>query len=143
MTELSIVQARQIIGAALAAARRDELQPLGVVVLDGGGHVRAFEREDGASNMRFEVARGKAFGALGLGVGSRALMERAEAQPAFVAAVADAFGGRLVPAPGGVLVRNGGGTLLGAVGVSGDTSDNDERAAIAGIEAIGLVAQPS
>lgn len=102
--------------------------------------MKAFERADGASNMRFEIAFGKAYGALGLGVGSRALMRRAEAQPTFIAAVTAAFGGALVPVPGGVLVRTSANMLVGAVGVSGDTSDNDESAAVAGIEHVGLAA---
>jgi uncharacterized protein GlcG (DUF336 family) len=113
-----------------------------VVVLDSGGHVLAAEREDGSSMKRFEIALGKAHGALALGLGSRAIMNRAEQQPYFVAAVTHAVGGSMVPVPGGVLVRNGAGTLIGAVGVTGDTSDNDESAAIAGIESTGLVAQP-
>ena len=113
-----------------------------MVVLDAGGHVVAAEREDGASNKRFEIAFGKAHGALSLGVGSRALMARAEEQPYFVAAVTSAIGGALIPVPGGVLVRDTAGTLLGAVGISGDTSDNDEAAALAGIEEAGLVGQP-
>jgi uncharacterized protein GlcG (DUF336 family) len=110
-------------------------------VLDAGGHVKAFERADGASNGRFQVAHGKAYGALGLGVGSRALMERAEQQPYFITAVNGALGGALVPVPGGVLIRVDG-ALIGAVGVSGDTSDNDERAALAGVESAGLTGDP-
>lgn len=101
----------------------------------------AAEREDGASMKRFEIAVGKAHGALSLGQGSRAIMARAEQQAYFVAAVTAAVGGSLVPVPGGVLVRDGGGALLGAVGVTGDTSDHDEAAAVAGIEAAGLTAQ--
>lgn len=141
-TSISIEQARQIVAGALAHGRAEEMQPLAVLVLDDGGHPVAFEREDGASNLRFQVADGKAYGALGLGIGSRALFERAQQQPFFVQAVNGAFGGRLVPVPGGVLVRNAAGTLVGAVGVSGDNSDNDEAAAIAGIEAAGLQADP-
>jgi uncharacterized protein GlcG (DUF336 family) len=117
------------------------LKPVAVVVLDSGGHIIAVEREDGTSKGRFEVAYGKANGALALGVGSRALMSRAEQQPYFIAAVTSAVGGALVPVPGGVLVFDGR-TLVGAVGVSGDTSDNDEAAACSGIRAAGLVAQP-
>jgi uncharacterized protein GlcG (DUF336 family) len=112
-----------------------------VVVLDAGGHLVAAEREDGSSNSRFEIAFGKAHGALALGMGSRSLMARAEQQPYFIAAVTAAIGGALVPVPGGVLVRDGD-ALVGAVGVSGDTSDNDETAAVAGVRAAGLVAQP-
>jgi len=112
--------------------------PLTVVVLDSGGHIVSVDREDGSSIGRVEVAFGKAYGALALGVGSRALMARAEAQSYFIGTVASALDGRLVPVPGGVLVRAEDGTLLGAVGVSGDASDNDERVAVAGIEAVGL-----
>lgn len=134
---VALVRARTLIAGALAEGERLAMRPLAVVVLDAGGHVKAFERMDGASNLRFEVAHGKAYGALGLGMGSRALLARAEAQPAFVAAVAARFGGALVPVPGGVLVSDGG-TVVGAVGVSGDTSDNDEVAAVAGILAAGF-----
>lgn len=141
MSTISLAQARMIVAGALQAARDRDMSPLSVIVLDAGGHVKAFEREDGASNLRFEVAHGKAHGALGLGIGSRAIMRRAEQQPTFVAAVTAAFGGALVPVPGGVLVRDGDGALVGAVGVTGDTSDNDETAAVAGIEAAGLVAE--
>ena len=134
--------ARRMIAAARAFGAERGFKPLTVVVLDAGGHVVAAEREDGASNKRFEIAFGKAHGALSVGFGSRTLMARAEAQPYFVAAVTSAIGGALIPVPGGVLVRDASGTLLGAVGISGDTSDNDEAAALAGIEEAGLVGQP-
>lgn len=136
---LGISAARTIISGAEAHAQRHGLKPLAVVVLDAGGHVRAAERADGASNMRFEIARAKAFGAIALGMDSRALMERAEVQPYFVLSAGAAIGGALVPVPGGVLVHDGDGNVIGAVGVSGDSSDNDEAAAIAGIEAAGLI----
>ena len=136
---IGITAARTIISGAMAHAERHGLKPLAVVVLDAGGHVRAAERADGASNMRFEIARAKAFGAIALGMDSRALMERAEVQPYFVLSAGAAIGGALVPVPGGVLVRDGDGSVIGAVGVSGDSSDNDEAAAIAGIEAAGLI----
>ena len=139
---IDLQTARTIIEGARAAARDKQFKPLTVVVLDAGAHVVAAEREDGSSNKRFEIAFGKAHGALALGMGSRALMARAEQQAYFIAAVTGAVGGALVPVPGGVLVRDGAGTLLGAVGVTGDTSDNDEAAAVAGIEAAGLQAQP-
>ncbi|MDA8296100.1 MAG: heme-binding protein [Actinomycetota bacterium] len=138
---ITLETARRIIAAALDEAGKAGMAPLAVLVLDAGGHLKAFERQDGASNLRYEIARGKAYGAIGLGVGSRALMKRAEAQAYFIAAANGAFGGALIPVPGGVLVRDGNGELLGAVGVSGDTSDNDERAALAGIEAVGLVGE--
>ncbi|TQC45175.1 heme-binding protein [Rhodococcus sp. WS4] len=134
--------ARRIIEAARTCANDKGFEPLTIVVLDAGGHVLAAEREDGASNKRFDIAFGKAHGALALGIGSRSLMGRAEQQPYFIAAATAAIGGSLVPVPGGVLVRESEGSLLGAVGVSGDTSDNDEAVAVAGIEAAGLVPQP-
>ena len=139
---IDLQTARTVIEGARAAARDKGFKPLTVVVLDAGGHVVAVEREDGSSTKRFEIAFGKAHGAIALGLGSRALMARAEQQPYFIAAATAAVGGSLVPVPGGVLVRDQSGTLLGAVGVSGDTSDNDEAAAVAGIEAAGLQAQP-
>jgi len=138
---LSLDDARSIIAASRTEAARIGLRPMTVVVLDAGGHVLAAEREDGASNRRFEIAFGKANGALALGVGSRALMSRAEQQPYFVAAAGASIGGALVPVPGGVLVRDDE-YVLGAVGVTGDTSDNDEAVAIAGIRSIGYNAQP-
>ena len=139
---LDLDTARTIIAAARGAGRDHDFKPLAVVVLDAGGHVIAVEREDGAAMKRFEIAYGKAFGALSLGMGSRALMNRAEQQAYFVAAAGAAVGGAMVPVPGGVLVRSEIGELLGAVGISGDSSDNDETAALAGIEATGLAAQP-
>jgi uncharacterized protein GlcG (DUF336 family) len=136
---ITLDQARTIIAAARAAGREKGLNPLSVVVLDAGGHVTAFEREDGSSNMRFQIAYGKAHGALAMGVGSRALMNRAEQQPFFIAAVTHAVGG-LIPVPGGVLIKDAAGATIGAVGVTGDNSDNDELAAAAGITAAGFAA---
>ena len=139
---MTLGTARTIVAAARAHAADAGFKPLAVVVLDAGGHPVAIEREDGASIKRVEIARGKADGALALGMGPRSIMARAEQQAYFVAAATSAVGGSLVPVPGGVLVRDGDGGLLGAVGISGETSDNDEAAAVAGIEAAGLVAQP-
>jgi uncharacterized protein GlcG (DUF336 family) len=136
---MKLEMARQLVAEARAAGERRGLKPLSVVVLDAGGQVRAFEREDGASNARFEIAFGKANGALALGMGSRALMARAEQQPYFIDAVAGAIGGALIPVPGGVLVQTEEGELIGAIGVTGDTSDNDEAAAVDAIKAAGLV----
>jgi uncharacterized protein GlcG (DUF336 family) len=141
VTTLDLETARTIIAGARAHGSSAGLKPLTVVVLDAGGHVVAVEREDGSSMKRFEIGFGKAYGALSLGMGSRSIMGRAEQQPYFVAAVTSAVGGTLVPVPGGVLVRNEGGDLVGAVGITGDTSDNDEAAAVAGIDAAGLTAQ--
>ena len=141
MSSLDLETARTIIAKARAHAGTAGFKPMTVVVLDAGGHVVAVEREDGSSMKRFEIGFGKAYGALSLGIGSRAIMGRAEQQPYFIAAVTSAVGGTLVPVPGGVLVRASDGTLVGAVGVTGDTSDNDEAAAVAGIEGAGLTAE--
>lgn len=141
MTSLDLETARTIIAGARAHASSAGLKPLTVVVLDAGGHVVAVEREDGSSMKRFEIGFGKAYGALSLGMGSRSIMGRAEQQPYFIAAVTSAVGGTLVPVPGGVLVRDDGGDLIGAVGITGDTSDNDEAAAVAGITGAGLTPQ--
>ncbi len=139
---LDLETARTIVAGARASGREQGLKPLTVVVLDPGGHIVVAEREDGASIGRVDIARGKAHGALALGMGSRSIMNRAEQQAYFIAAAGAALGGSLVPVPGGVLVRSGDGDLIGAVGITGDTSDNDETAAVAGIEGAGLVAQP-
>jgi uncharacterized protein GlcG (DUF336 family) len=141
VSELNLDTARAIIAGARAHASTAGFKPLTVVVLDPGGHVIAVEREDGSSMKRFEIAFGKAHGALSLEMGSRSIMVRAEQQPYFVAAVTSAVGGSLVPVPGGVLVRGDKGALLGAVGVTGDSSDNDEAAAVAGIESVDLTPQ--
>ncbi len=138
---LGLEAARTIVAGARAHGQSEGFKPLTVVVLDSGGHMVAVEREDGSSMKRFEIGFGKAHGALSLGMGSRSIMGRAEQQPYFIAAVTSAVGGSLVPVPGGVLVRDADGVLLGAVGVTGDTSDNDEAAAVAGIEGAGLTAQ--
>ena len=142
MGTIDLDTARAIVAGARKHAAQVGLKPLTVVVLDAGGHVVAVEREDGSSTKRFEIGYGKAHGALSLGMGSRSIMGRAEQQPYFIAAVTSAVGGALVPVPGGVLVRDADGGLVGAVGVTGDTSDNDETAAVAGIESAGLTAQP-
>src|ERR1700735_2523202 len=139
---IGLETAKVITAAVRAAGKERGLKPLTVVVLDAGGHVISVEREDGASNNRFEIAFGKAYGALALGMGSRPLMSRAEQQPYFITSAAAAIGGRLVPVPGGVLVKDATGTVVGCVGVSGDTSDNDELAAISGIKSAPLLPQP-
>jgi uncharacterized protein GlcG (DUF336 family) len=138
---ITLDTARAIVAGARAHGSSAGFKPLTVVVLDAGGHVVAVEREDGSSMKRFEIGFGKAHGALSLGMGSRSIMARAEQQPYFIAAVTAAVGGALVPVPGGVLVRDPDGALLGAVGVTGDTSENDEAAAVAGIEGAGLTAE--
>lgn len=141
MTDITLAQARTIIDRTLAHGRERGLKPLSVVVLDAGGHVRAFEREDGAAPGRFAVAHGKAYGTVMLGLAGRAQMARAEQQGYFMAAVNGVFGGAVVPVPGGILVRDGGGHVVGAVGVTGDTSDADAEAGLAGVEAAGLVGE--
>lgn len=136
---LTLAQAQTIVQSALTHARDAGFRPLSVVVLDARGAVIAAASEDGTSLKRFEVAKGKADGALAFGVGSRALAKLAVERPHFFAGAAHVVDG-LVPVPGGVLARDAGGAVIGALGVSGDTSDNDEAAAVAGITAAGLVA---
>ena len=142
MSRLTLDHARAIVDGALAKAVELKLKPLGVAVLDDRGALKAFAAQDGTSLMRAEVAHGKAYGALAMGMGSRALFKRAHEQAYFVDAINTLAGGRLVPVPGGVLIKDAAGVLLGAVGISGDTSDNDEQCALAGIAKAGLVAQP-
>lgn len=142
MTSLTLAAARTIAEAALEHARSRDMKPLVVCVLDARGTIKALLAEDGTSLKRGEIAEAKAQGALALGVGSRSLFKRAQDQPFFIAAATSAVGGMLVPVPGGVLVRSQAGELMGAVGVSGDTSDNDEASACAGIAAAGLAAEP-
>jgi uncharacterized protein GlcG (DUF336 family) len=139
MAELTLDIARKILDAALAKGVEKKLKPLVVTVLDARGCVKVTAAQDGTSLMRAEIAHGKAYGALAMGMGSRALYQRAQEQPSFIGAMNGLAQGALVPVPGGVLIQDGG-VLLGAVGISGDTSDNDEACAIAGIEAAGLKA---
>jgi uncharacterized protein GlcG (DUF336 family) len=140
MTSVTLAAASVIVDKALEKGRELGLKPLTVSVLDGGGHLVAFKREDGSSLLRPEIAGGKAWGALGMGFGGREFARRAAANPAFIQALSVASGGRIVPVPGGVLIRDGSGAVIGAVGISGDTSDNDETCAVHGIRAAGLVA---
>ena len=135
---ISLSQSRMLIEGALAEGRALDLKPLSVVVLDPRAAMVAMMSEDGVSQMRARIAHGKANAAIALGMGTRALMNRAEQQAYFIQAINGVAGGDMVPVPGGVLIHDQDGTLLGAVGISGDTSDNDETAAIAGIEAAGL-----
>ncbi len=137
---LSLAHARTILDTALQTGTDKQFKPLAVVVLDARGALKAFAAQDGTSLKRGEIARGKADGALAMGLGSRALAKMAAERPAFVAAATHAVGGSLVPVPGGVLIIDGG-AVIGAVGVSGDLSDNDEICAVAGIEAAGLKAE--
>ncbi|HWK47932.1 MAG TPA: heme-binding protein [Stellaceae bacterium] len=142
MTAITLDQASRIVDAALSHGRELGLAPLTVTVLDPGGHVVALKREDGSGNLRPDIAFGKAWGALGMGFGSRTLARRAGAAPAFFAALNAVSDGRVVPVPGGVLIRDERGTLMGAVGISGDTSDQDEICALFGIKRVGLAADP-
>ena len=136
---ISLDAACEMIAKAREKGRELGLKPLSVAVLDAGGHLLAFEREDGSSPGRFEIARGKAYGAVMLGMPGSAQMARAEQQAYFMAAVNGAFEGRVVPVPGGVLIKQDG-AVIGAIGVTGDTSDNDALAAVAGVEAAGFEA---
>ena len=142
MSTVTLAQASIIVDTALKKGRETKSAPLTVAVLDPGGHLVAFKREDKSGILRFDIAYGKAWGALGMGFGSRALFGRAAQNPGFFTALAAASGGRMVPNPGGVLIRNAEGDVIGAVGISGDTSDRDEMCAVAGIEAAGLKADP-
>ncbi|HEY9548538.1 MAG TPA: heme-binding protein [Kiloniellaceae bacterium] len=139
---ITLAEASAIVEVTLAKAAELKLKPLTVAVLDAGGHLKALARQDDTSTLRPEVAQGKARGAISLGMGSRAIFRRAQEQPFFVQAISGLPGGALVPVPGGVLVRDAEGSIVGAVGVTGDTSDNDETCAIAGIEAAGYAADP-
>lgn len=141
MAKISLSRARRIIRKTFEVGKEKEMRPLSVVVVDAGGHVIAFERSDGAPAGRFDIALGKARGCVLMGMGGTALRDRAEAQAYFVAAAGAAMGDKLVPVPGGILVRDQRGALLGAVGVTGDTSENDLLAGQAAIEAAGLVAE--
>lgn len=138
MSDLTLRQAQEIVAGALRHGRGAKFEPLAVLVLDARGVPKAFAAEDGTSLRRFEIAQGKAHGALAFGLGSRELGKRAEARPQFMAAVTHAVGGMLIPVPGGVLIRDAERRVIGVVGISGDTSDNDEAAALAGIAAAGL-----
>ena len=135
---LSLKQAQTIVDATLKKGREKNMRPLTVAVLDGRGCLIAFAMEDGGL-LREVVAKGKAYGALGMGRSSRDLEQLAKDRPHFMNAIIEASGGKLIPVPGGVLIKKDG-AIVGAVGVSGDTSDNDEIAGVAGIEAAGLAA---
>ena len=138
MTKITLEQANTIIEAAHAEGRQRNLAPLTVVVLDSGGHLKAMSRADGASLMRPKIAMAKAWGAIGLGVSSRKLGEMGEERPMFMNALINLSDQRLLPVAGGVLVKDGEDEIIGAVGISGDLSDQDEHCAVAGIRAAGL-----
>lgn len=139
MSNVTLAQASTIVDTALAKGRELNLHPLTVVVLDAGGHLVAMKREDKSGILRTQIATGKAWGTLGMGFGGREFARRAASGGGlFLTALMEASEGRVVPAPGGVLVRDVSGDIIGAVGISGDTSEKDEACAVAGIEAAGL-----
>jgi uncharacterized protein GlcG (DUF336 family) len=140
--DLPLAAATTICAATIQAGNAAGLLPLTVVVLDAGGHIVCSQREDGSGILRFEIARGKAHGALGMGIASRVIRDRLKERPAFQSAIAAASEGRFIPVPGGVLVCRADGAVIGAVGVSGDASDKDEYAAIMGVRAAGLTPHP-
>ena len=139
MATLTLTQANQIISGALAQSKSAGYKPMGIVVLDDGGNIKAFAREDGASMFRFDVAQGKAWGAIGMGASSRVLGERARDNPNFFVSLAAASGGKFLPQTGAVLIKNAAGEVLGAAGASGGTGDEDEAICMAGVLAAGLV----
>ena len=139
MTKLSLAKANAIIEATLAKGVEMGFKPLSAAVLDAGGHLIAFQRSDKSSFMRFEISAGKAYGAIALGVGSRWLHNQAETRPHFLEGLSNVSGGKIVAVPGGVLIKDGD-EIVGAIGVTGDSSDNDEICAIAGIETAGFSA---
>jgi uncharacterized protein GlcG (DUF336 family) len=142
MNYISLEAADIIINTALEHAQTLKTKPLTVSVLDAGGHLIAFKRQDKSGILRPSISQGKAWGALGMGLGGRSLAKRAEMAPAFFTALASASEGRVIPVPGGVLVKNLDGDILGAVGISGDSPDNDEACAVQGIQRANLVADP-
>ncbi|MDE0406720.1 MAG: heme-binding protein [Alphaproteobacteria bacterium] len=142
-TSLSLAEANAIVTEALRLGREAGMLPLTVVALDAGGKLIAAQSEDGSGLLRFEIAFGKAWGALGMGISSRLIRDRLAARPTFQAALAAASDGRFVPVPGGVLVQTGEGVTIGAVGVSGDTSEKDEYCAVEAIRSAGLAPEPA
>lgn len=136
---IDLETATRIVDAAIAKGREMEFLPLTVVVLDDSGTIKAMKRDDGASLMRPDIAIGKAWGCLGFGVGNRVLHGRSETTPVFINSLIEMSGGRIAPMPGGALIKNSEGRIIGAVGVTGDTADNDEICAIAGVEAVNLI----
>ena len=138
MTTLTLAQANQIIAAAIAKSKEAGYQPMGIAVLDASGNLKAFASEDGASMFRFDIARAKAWGAVGMGVSSRALSQRAKDNPNFFVSLAATSEGKFLPQTGAVVIKDASGQVIGAVGASGGTGDEDEAICIAGVEAAGL-----
>jgi uncharacterized protein GlcG (DUF336 family) len=139
MTHLTLEQATKILQGARQASRAANYKPMGIAVLDASGNLVAFEREDGASMFRFDVARAKAWGAVGMGASSRVLAERAKDNPNFFVSLSATSEGKFLPQPGAVLIKDAAGHILGAVGASGGTGDEDELICAAGVKAAGLV----
>ena len=142
-TSLSLAQAAAILDECLAVRQQEGLLPLAVAVLDAGGQLVAFKREDGCGVMRYDIAFGKAWAALGMGMSTRLIRDRLANRPAFQSALASAADGRFIPVPGGVLILNEHKAVIGAVGVSGDASDRDEYCAIHAIQTAGLGCEPA
>ena len=142
LVSLPLSKANGIVEEALRLGRAEKMLPLTVAVLDVGGHLLSFQREDGSGILRGDIATGKAWGALGMGISSRTISDRLKDRPAFQGAIATASQGRLIPVPGGVLACNEDGHVIGSVGISGDTSDRDEYCAILAIKSAGLVPNP-
>ena len=140
MTALTLAQANKIIAKALEKAREMKIKPVSVVVLDDGGHLKAMQREDGASMFRFDVAQGKAWAAVAMGASSRALAKRAKDNPNFFLSLASTANGKFLPQTGAALIKDAAGNILGAAGASGGTGDEDEACCAAGVEKAGLKA---
>lgn len=138
MAMLTLEQSNLIISAALAKSKEAGYNPMGIAVLDGAGHLKAFAREDGASMFRFDVAQAKAWGAVGMGASSRVLGQRAKDNPNFFVSLAATANGKFLPQTGAVLIKNAAGEILGAVGASGGTGDEDETICVVGVAAAGL-----
>jgi len=138
MSKLTLEQANRIIAAALAWSKKNGYKPMGVVVLDEAGHIKSAQREDGASMFRIDVATGKAWAAVGMGVATRVLAQRAKDNPNFFVTLASTAQGKFLPQTGAVLIKDAAGNILGAAGASGGTGDEDEAICIAGIESVGL-----
>ncbi|TAL63153.1 MAG: heme-binding protein [Legionella sp.] len=142
MNKLTLEKANAIIEAGFVESMHLSLQPMSIAILDAGGHLIAFQRQDGAAILRFDIAFAKAYGALGMGIGSRGLALKANEIPDLIEGAMFASKGRLIPAPGGVLIVNMDNEIIGAAGASGDTSDNDEHSVITGILSVGLIPKP-
>ncbi|MBK5518875.1 heme-binding protein [Pseudomonas sp. TH10] len=140
MQQLDLLTATDLASRAIRLARQAGFKPMAAAVLDSAGHPLAVLRDEHASFLRPQIATGKARGCLGMGFGGRELARRAQAMPAFFDAINSLTGGEVIPVAGGVLIRNAQGQLIGAIGISGDTSDNDERCAVQAIDQVGLIA---